>query len=135
MGVLIGVVQGLDRLGVPLATSFGDAYRFRRGSGAAALDLPANGGADALGVFRTFAYVQDEDGASRAVFGDSFVALVEFGSPVKAKVINTYGNSSDPANPAYGSQLQLASQKRMRDALLTRAEVEADGVRVERFSK
>jgi acyl-homoserine-lactone acylase len=135
VGVLIGVVQELDRLGVPLATSFGDAYRFRRGSGAAALDLPANGGADALGVFRTFAYVQDEDGASRAVFGDSFVALVEFGSPVKAKVINTYGNSSDPANPAYGSQLQLASQKRMRDALLTRAEVEADGVRVERFSK
>jgi acyl-homoserine-lactone acylase len=135
VGVLTAVVQELDRLGVPLFTSFGDAYRFRRGSGAGAPDFPANGGVEALGVFRTFAYVQDPDGASRAVFGDSFSALVEFGTPTRAKVINTYGNSSDPLNPAYGSQLELASQKRMRDALLTRSAVEAAAVRTERFSR
>lgn len=125
----------LDKAGMPLATAFGDVHRFRRNAESGLLDFPANGGSDALGIFRSTDYVTDTDGAQRAVFGDTFVALVEFGTPVRAKVINTYGNSSDPANPAYGSQLELASRKVMRDALLTRAAVEGSLVRRETFAQ
>lgn len=99
------------------------------------LDFPANGGGENLGGFRSIDYVEEEDGTQKAVFGDSFVALVEFGATVRAKVINTYGNSSDPANHAYGSQLELASRKTMRDALLTRPAVEAALARRETFTQ
>lgn len=135
VGTLSGLVSELDKLGVPLGTAYGEVYRFRRGSGATMLDFPANGGGENLGGFRSIDYVEEEDGAQKAVFGDSFVALVEFGASVRAKVINTYGNSSDPANRAYGSQLELASRKAMRDALLTRPAVEAALARRETFTQ
>ncbi|MDC8758490.1 penicillin acylase family protein [Janthinobacterium fluminis] len=132
---LAGLVTELDRIGVPLDTAYGDVYRFRRGSGATRVDFPANGSGDELGGFRSIDYLADKDGAQKAIFGDTFVALVEFGPTVRAKVINTYGNSSDPANAAFGSQLELASRKAMRDALLVRSAVEGALKRREVFEK
>lgn len=119
--------QGLQQAGVPLDVAFGEVYRLRRGpaGGAARLDQPASGGAEGLGAFRTFSYIGDSDGRQRAIFGDTFTALVEFGRPLRAKVINTYGNSSQPQSPYYGDQLPLAAQNGMRDALLKREQVEA----------
>ncbi|MCD5364624.1 penicillin acylase family protein, partial [Chromobacterium aquaticum] len=93
--------------------------------GAARLDQPASGGAEGLGAFRTFSYIGDSDGRQRAIFGDTFTALVEFGRPLRAKVINTYGNSSQPQSPYYGDQMALAARNEMRDALLKREQVEA----------
>ena len=58
--------------------------------------------------------------------GDSFVATIEFANPQKAKVLMTYGNSSDPDSPHYGDQLALAANKQLRDAWRTRAEIEAN---------
>lgn len=56
--------------------------------------------------------------------GDSFIAAVEFGPLVHAKVLLTYANSSDPKSTHFGDQLASSATKQMRDAWLTRAEVE-----------
>ncbi|WP_137936786.1 penicillin acylase family protein [Chitinivorax sp. B] len=121
--------------GLPLDVAFGDVYRFRRGQpgGPRYVDEAANGASESLGGFRTFGYVNDKDGRQRAVFGDTFTALVEFGRPIRAKVVHTYGNSSNPSSPHYGDQLAMSSRNVMRDALLTRREVERGAIRREVF--
>jgi acyl-homoserine-lactone acylase len=60
------------------------------------------------------------------VFGASFVAGVDFASPTRAKVLMSYGQSSQPGSPHAADQLPLLAEKRMRDAWRTRAEVEAN---------
>ncbi|GGY08468.1 penicillin acylase family protein [Paludibacterium paludis] len=132
----LGEAVGLFRqAGLPLDVAYGDVYRFRRGKPGSAryVDEPANGASESLGGFRTFGYLDDQDGRLRAIFGDTFTVLVEFGNPVTAKVINTYGNSSNPQSPYYGDQLPMASRNQMRDALLSRQEVERGAVRSEVF--
>jgi acyl-homoserine-lactone acylase len=69
-------------------------------------------------------YAPTKDGHFEGYDGDSFIAAVEFGDTVHAKVLMTYGNSSDPASPHFGDQLVLASKKELRDAWLTREAVE-----------
>ena len=64
------------------------------------------------------------DGRFVSTFGDNFIAGVEFGPSVRAKVLLTAGNSSDPNSPHFGDQLVLAARKQLRDAWLTRSEVE-----------
>jgi acyl-homoserine-lactone acylase len=51
---------------------------------------------------------------------------VEFTQPLKAKVLLSYGNSSQPNSKHYGDQLELFSRFEMRDAWLTRGEIEAN---------
>jgi acyl-homoserine-lactone acylase len=58
--------------------------------------------------------------------GDTFVCLVEFGSPNKARTIVSYGNSSQDGSPHETDQLPLLAKKEMRTALLTRKDVEAN---------
>ena len=65
-----------------------------------------------------------KDGHFEAFDGDTFIAAVEFGDPIRAKVLLTYGNSSDPASAHFGDQLDLASKKQLRDAWITREAVE-----------
>ncbi|HXG66599.1 MAG TPA: acylase, partial [Blastocatellia bacterium] len=105
-----------------LDVAWGEACRFRRGK----VDLPANGGSGELGIFRVISYRPGKDGRREALGGDSFVAAVEFGNPVKAKVLMTYGNSSEPDSPHYGDQLELAAKKHLRDAWRSRAAIEAN---------
>jgi acyl-homoserine-lactone acylase len=112
------VEQQYGALDIP----WGDVVRLRYG----AKDLPANGApGDPFGVFRT-AYFgpAGADGRRNVVGGDTFYAVVEFGDPVRAKVLTAYGNATDPASKHRGDQLELFARKQMRDALLTRAEVE-----------
>jgi acyl-homoserine-lactone acylase len=104
------------RLDVP----WGEVYRFRRGK----LDLPGNGSENRFGTFRVIDYLPTNDGHFEAFDGDSFIAAVEFGEPIRAKVLLTYGNSSDPASPHFGDQLDLAAKKQLRDAWITREAVE-----------
>ncbi|MBB5016745.1 acyl-homoserine-lactone acylase [Chitinivorax tropicus] len=127
----------LGQVGVAPDVAFGEVYRFRKGKPGSAhfVDHPANGGSESLGVFRTFGYIDDSDGRQRAIFGDTFSALVEFSSPVRAKVIHTYGNSSQPDSPHYGDQLALAARQGMRDARLSWPEVQRATVRQERFKR
>jgi acyl-homoserine-lactone acylase len=107
-----------------LEVTWGDAHRLRFGG----QDLPGNGApGDPFGVFRT-AYFGDAgpDGKAPIVGGDTYYAVIEFGDPVRAKVLLAYGTSSQPGSKHLGDQVELFSRQEMRDALLTRAAVEAN---------
>jgi acyl-homoserine-lactone acylase len=104
-----------------LDVAWGDVARLRVGKA----DWPANGGFDALGIFRVVEFSPAPDGRFRSVGGDSYVAAVEFSNPVRAQVLLSYGNSSQPGLPHHGDQLELFSRKALRPVWRTRAEVEA----------
>ncbi len=110
----------LDRFGA-LDVPWGEVYRLR----IAGRDLPASGGPSRLGVFRSLEFTPEKDGRFRALFGDSFVALVEFCQPVRAKVLLSYGNASQPDSPHRGDQLALFARKQLRPVWRTRKEIEA----------
>ena len=103
-----------------LDVAWGDVYRLQ-GNG---LDLPANGGGDPWGIFRATFYRRTGDGHFVAVGGDTYVAAVEFADPVRARVLLTYGNATQPHSPHLYDQLKLFAHKELREAWLTRAEVE-----------
>ena len=110
----------LDRFGA-LDVPWGEVYRLRM----AGRDLPASGGPSRLGVFRSLEFAPERDGRFRALFGDSFVALVEFSQPVRAKALLSYGNASQPGSPHRGDQLDLFARKQLRPVWRTRKEIEA----------
>lgn len=99
---------------------WGDVYRLQID----ALDLPANGGPGRLGIFRVTQFEPMTDGRFRASSGDSFVAAVEFGTPVRARALLSYGNASQPGSPHRTDQLPLYARKQLRDVWLTRPEIE-----------
>jgi acyl-homoserine-lactone acylase len=51
------------------------------------------------------------------------MAEVEFSVPLKARVLLTYGNSSDPNSPHYGDQLALLAKKDWREVWRARSEL------------
>ena len=106
------VKKTYGRLDVP----WGEVFRLRYGG----KDLPANGGDGGLGIFRVLGFTPDDDGKFRAYHGDTYVAVVEFGENVKAKVLLSYGNATQPHSPHLGDQLELFSKKQFRNALLNR---------------
>lgn len=111
----------MDRFGA-LDVPWGDVYRLRM----AERDLPASGGPSRLGVFRSLEFAPEKDGRFRALFGDSFVALVEFSQPVRAKALLSYGNASQPGSRHRGDQLALFARKQLRPVWRSRREIEAN---------
>ena len=101
---------------------WGDFMRLRRG----ATDLPGNGASGTLGAFRVLQYGRPQGNHKQALFGDTFVACVEFSNPPHAQVLVSYGNSSQPGSPHAEDQLSFLSQKKLRSAWRTRKEVEAN---------
>ena len=65
------------------------------------------------------------DGLFEVRGGDSFVAVVEFSEPVRARVLLGYGNASQPDSPHRGDQLELMARRELRPVWRSRAEVEA----------
>jgi acyl-homoserine-lactone acylase len=57
------------------------------------------------------------------VSGNSFIAAIEFGPTVHAKVLTCGGESGDPASPHFVDQADRYRHGIFRDALLTRADV------------
>lgn len=110
-----------DRFG-SLDVPWGEVYRLRM----AGRDLPASGGPSRLGIFRSLEFAPEKDGRFRALFGDSFVALVEFSQPVRAKALLSYGNASQPDSPHRGDQLALFARKQLRPVWRTLQEIEAN---------
>lgn len=103
--------------------AWGDVNRLKRDD----VDLPANGATGQLGVFR----VTDFSGPSRATradatFGDSYVAAVEFSTPLRAQALIGYGNWSQPGSRHRTDQLALYARKELRPVWRTRGEVEAN---------
>ena len=94
-------------------------------------DIAGNGGYGWLGQFRTVYYQpQGKPGTaeslkSRAVAGETYVAIIEFGDRPKAKALLTYGNATQKGNPHIGDQLELFSKKQLRPVWYEREEVEA----------
>src|SRR5215213_852025 len=102
--------------------AWGEVARLRFGDG----DGPANGGPSGLGIFRVVEYAQTKDGHLQAAFGDSFVSVVEFSNPVRARVLLTYGNASQKSSPHAGDQFKLFSKQELRPVWRTRKEIEAN---------
>ena len=67
---------------------------------------------------------KDENGKRIPVHGETWVSLVEFSTPIKAKGLMSYGNASQPGSPHRSDQLQHLSDKTFRTLWTTRAEVE-----------
>jgi acyl-homoserine-lactone acylase len=82
-------------------------------------DLPANGSIGELGVFRVAAARPGKESTQDVIGGDTWVAVIQFGEIPRAKVLLSYGNSTQPGSPHYGDQLELFSRKEMRDAWRT----------------
>ena len=90
---------------------WGEVYRLQSEN----IDLPANGGAGYLGIFRVVNFLPIEDSKKFQAFdGDSFVAAVEFSQPVKAMALNTYGNNTQPNATNSNRQLKLFAEKKLR---------------------
>ena len=105
-----------------LDVAWGSVYRFRMNN----QDLPANGGPGEYGIFRTIGFMDDADGKKRAVFGDTYIAVTEFSNPVKAMVLMSYGNASQPGSNHTDDQLGLLAAKKLRPALLSREDIMKD---------
>ena len=112
-----------------LDPAWGDVYRFRIDQ----LDYPANGGASQYGIYRTIFFARDADKKYKAVAGDSYVAITEFGATVKAKVLLSYGNASQPGSKHIGDQLPLLSRKQLREAWLQKEDILKNLEETERF--
>jgi acyl-homoserine-lactone acylase len=98
---------------------WGDVYRARRD----AVDLPANGASGTYGVFRVVGYEAAGPNRYRAVGGDSYVAAIEFSSPVRARSIIAVGNASRAGSPHRTDQLPLFSTKQLKPVWRARAEI------------
>jgi acyl-homoserine-lactone acylase len=105
-----------------LDAAWGDVARLRSGK----LDLAGNGGPGELGIFRVVGYEPKKEGRFAAVGGDSYVAAVEFSNPVKAQVLLSYGNATQPGSAHIGDQLELFARKQLRPAWRKRSEIEAN---------
>ena len=70
--------------------AWGQVNRFRIGKG---IDLAANGGEGAAGVYRVMRFVDDGNNKAKAIFGYSYVSVIEFGKKIKAQVLLCYGNA------------------------------------------
>ncbi|MEH3106788.1 MAG: penicillin acylase family protein [Sphingomonas fennica] len=99
---------------------FGDVSRFH----IADVNLPGNGGFGNTGVFRTITWGPMKDGERTPLHGETWVSMVEFGTPMKAVGLMSYGNASQPGSPHRGDQLSYLASKTFRTLWTTRAEVE-----------
>ncbi|BAZ43886.1 peptidase S45, penicillin amidase [Chondrocystis sp. NIES-4102] len=99
---------------------WGQVYRLQYGN----TNLPANGGAGYLGIFRVVNFAPIEDKQFQAFEGDSFVAAIEFSQPVKAMALTTYGNSTQPNNQ-FKQQIKLFTQQQLRPVWRSQGQVKA----------
>ncbi len=118
--LLVKAAAEVEKIYGSLDVAWGDFYRFKVGE----YDFPANGGSGNYGIYRTIYYqTSKKDNKNYAYFGDSYVAVVEFGGKVKAQVLLSYGNATQPGSKHIGDQIQLLSAKKLRPALLTKKDV------------
>jgi acyl-homoserine-lactone acylase len=100
---------------------FGAFSRFHIGD----VSVPANGGFGNTGVFRTITWGPMKNGERTPVPGETWVSMVEFGTPMKAVGLMSYGNSSQPGSRHNSEQLQLLADKKFRTLWIDRTDVEA----------
>lgn len=102
-----------------LDVPWGDVFRLRYVN----VDLPANGGPGRFGIFRVVNFVPNDNGQFESIDGDSFVAAIEFSNPVRAMVLNSYGNATQPNSLHVGDQLEQFAQKQLRPVWRSRQDI------------
>jgi acyl-homoserine-lactone acylase len=118
--LLVQSAQEVEKLYGALDVPWGEVYRYKVGT----YDVPANGGSERYGIFRTiYSNLNPDNNRHYAWHGDTFVAVVEFGDKPRAQVLLSYGNATQPGNKHVGDQLPLLSEKKLRPAWLDKAEV------------
>jgi acyl-homoserine-lactone acylase len=114
------VVGQFKQAGIPLNIPWGEVYRIRLGD----RELAGNGSDGSVGIFRVaWSNGAEENGKSYISGGDSWQGIIEFGDKVQAKVLMSYGNSTQQESPNYGDQLELFSKKEMRECRFYRPDV------------
>ncbi len=131
LGVLEGVAAQVKLLYGSLDVPWGDVVKMRVGD----KEIPATGGLGKLGSFRVLNITGTPDEKFQVVFGDSFIAVVEFSDPVQAKVLNVYGNSTQPNSPNMADQLPLYADGKMRPVWRTKKEIQEHLVLQELISR
>lgn len=104
-----------------LDVPWGEVARLRYST----VDLPANGGPGLFGIFRVIDLVPGTQGRFQQVAGDSYIAAIEFSNPVRAKVLTTYGNATQPGSRHIGDQLPLYVHNQLRQVWRSRQEIAA----------
>ena len=122
MAVLDTVAAEVEKEYGMLNPKWGDVMRFRRGNA----DVPGNGAPSQLGAIRTIGVSPFKDGKAEAVQGDTFYAVIEYGTPQRAEVLLNYGNWSKKGSKHIDDQLPLASKKQMRPMWRDRKDIEAN---------
>jgi acyl-homoserine-lactone acylase len=117
--LLVNAAAAVQKKYGSLNIAWGDVYRFRMYG----KDYPANGGPGEYGIFRTIYFADDNDNKKRAIAGETYVAVIEFGTKVKAQVLLSYGNATQPGSKHLGDQLIMLSEKKLRPALLEKADI------------
>ena len=114
-----------------LEVPWGDYYRINYNG----KDLPANGTDGSLGVFRVAWPGSGDEDHLYVGGGDSWVGVIEFADSVRAKVLLSYGNATQPGSPHFGDQLELFSRKEFRDAWFTDSAIESNTSKVEKLEE
>jgi len=104
-----------------LDVPWGEVARLRYGKA----DLPASGGPGLFGIFQVIDLAPSTEGRFQQFAGDTYIAAIEFSNPVRAKVLTTYGNATQPGSPHIGDQLPLYGRNELRPVWRTRKEIEA----------
>ncbi len=114
------VIEHFEEANIPLDVPWGEVYRIKYGD----YDLPGNGSDGSVGIYRVaWSGGPEENGISYISGGDSWQGVIEFGDRVNAKVLLSYGNSTQRNSPHYGDQLALFSKKELRDCYFYPMEV------------
>lgn len=101
---------------------FGDASRMILND----VNVPGAAGYGNLGSFRVFTWSDpDENGIRTPNHGETWVAMIEFSTPVRAYGLMSYGNSRQPGTTHYSDQIERVSKADFRELLLRREQVEA----------
>lgn len=105
-----------------LTVPYGEVYRFDRG----AKDVPGNGGAGRMGLFRTLTFTRQKGNRFYPFHGETIVCAIEFGSPQRAECLLGYGNASQPGSKHIDDQLQYLSSKQLLPVLRSRKDILAN---------
>ena len=110
--------------------AWGDVNRFRAG----ALDLPGDGATGTYGTFRVMRFDQGARASRRCAwpatsagrtapvgFGDAWVLLVDFSSPVTGWSVLAYGQTTNLDSPHSGDQIRMFAAHELRRAWYTEA--------------
>jgi acyl-homoserine-lactone acylase len=132
---LDALVRASDKLAADFGswqTPWGEINRFQRISGDvdqryddSKPSYPVAFASATWGSLASFGMVAKQD--TKRIYGDrgnSFVAVVEFGSRVRAKSILAGGESGDPKSPHFNDQGEMYSRGQFKDVLFYKEDIE-----------